>query len=97
MRAGRACVRLPSGGSEVSQFPPSTVVRPELNVTAAVLVLCNRTTCEPGDSPPATAVKDNPAGSTIGPILLPGGKTFRTTETNCGLLSELGAVTWMEP
>ena len=43
---------------------------------------------------PAGAVKISPVGSTMGPRWLPAGRTFRITETDCGLFTAVGASTW---
>src|SRR5438309_984102 len=97
MRTGLACVTVPSDGMEVNQFAPSAVTRPDWNVRGVALVLWTSTVCELGDSPPAAPAKIKPVGCTSGPILLPGCKTLRTIETNCGVLSASGAETCTVP
>ena len=82
MVAGAPAVSVPPGGKTVSQFPPELVLMPDVNVRGELFKLCSRTVCEDGDSPLAAATKIMPVGCTRGPMLLPGGNKFNTTETN---------------
>ncbi len=97
MRAGCAAVTVPSGGSVLIQFLPSSVTLAEWNVTGVVLRLCTSTVCDPGDSPSTGRGEDQADGCTIGPRLLPGASTFRKTDTDCGVLSASGALTCTVP
>src|ERR1700738_2824990 len=81
-----ACV-----GRFTNQLLPSSVVWPEVKVSAALVRFDTVTSCEPGDSLPAAPVKMSPEGCTMGPGLEPAGSTLSTTETVCGELSAPGA------
>src|SRR5271166_3943346 len=68
-------VTVPAAGTVVT---PLMVTLLEVKVTGVLLVLCTVMVCEPGDCAPCTPAKIRPAGCTMGPTLVPGGRTVKT-------------------
>src|ERR1700682_5897026 len=84
IRCDCCAAKVASVGRCTNQFLPSRVVRPEVKVSAALVRLETVTSCEPGDSLPATPVKMSPVGCTMGPGLEPAGNKCNTTKNVCG-------------